>query len=64
MEKWIITIEFLRTKAVYDSYARKNVPVNFPIMAANEQNGFKETQDHSHLLYDFGSSLKQKTQLK
>jgi hypothetical protein len=40
------------------------VPVNFPIMAADEQSGFKETQDHSHLLYDFGSSLKQKTQLK
>ncbi len=27
MEDWIITIEFLRTKAVYDAYAQKNIPV-------------------------------------
>jgi hypothetical protein len=27
MEKWVITIEFLRTKAVYDAYAQKNIAV-------------------------------------
>lgn len=27
MEDWIITLEFLRTKAVYDAYAQKNIPV-------------------------------------
>jgi hypothetical protein len=34
MEDWIITIEFLRTKAVYDAYAQKNIPVQFPLKSA------------------------------
>lgn len=29
MEDWIITIEFLRTKAIYDNYAEKNIPFEF-----------------------------------
>lgn len=29
LEKWIITIEYLRTKAVYETYMEKNVPVQF-----------------------------------
>ena len=31
MEDWLITIEFLRTKAVYDAYASKNIPIQFPL---------------------------------
>ena len=27
MDDWMISIEFLRTKAVYDAYALKNIPV-------------------------------------
>ncbi len=30
-DKWVITIEFLRTKAVYDAYAQKNIAVQFPL---------------------------------
>lgn len=37
MEDWIITIEFLRTKAVYDAYASKNIPVKFPLQSAQEK---------------------------
>jgi len=37
MEDWIITIEFLRTKAVYDAYAQKNIPVQFPLRTGKEK---------------------------
>jgi hypothetical protein len=26
-DKWVISIEFLRTRAVYEEYASKNIPV-------------------------------------
>lgn len=31
MEDWIITLDFLKTKAVYDAYAQKNIPIEFPL---------------------------------
>ena len=30
-DEWIAAIEFLRTKAIYESFTRQNVPVNFPL---------------------------------
>ena len=34
MEAWVITIEYLRTRAVYEAYAQKNIPVEFPIKSS------------------------------
>ena len=59
MEDWIITIEFLRTKAVYDAYASKNIPVQFPIKSNSDNKQKDETKDFNSLIYDFGNQLKQ-----
>ena len=40
-DKWMIAIEFLKTKAVYDAYSRKNNNVNFGNSAYEEER--KET---------------------
>lgn len=64
MEDWIITIEFLRTKAVYDAYAQKNIPVQFPLRTGKEKKSQDERKDFNNLLYDFGGQLKSRTQLR
>jgi hypothetical protein len=46
MENWIISIEFLRTKAVYDAYAKKNIPVAFPIVLNKNKKKQQETRDN------------------
>jgi hypothetical protein len=61
MEDWIITIEFLRTKAVYDAYAQKNIPVQFPLKSTQDNKKLEESKDWNSLLYDFGGQLKQQT---
>ena len=58
MEQWIISIEFLRVKAVYDAYALKNIPVSFPIKLGNKERKKAESNDTSELLFDFGTKLK------
>jgi hypothetical protein len=55
MDDWMITIEFLRTKAVYDAYAQKNIPVQFPLRTgAHITKRKEERKDFQTLLYDFG----------
>jgi len=55
MEDYMITIEFLRTKAVYDQYAQKNMPVQFPLRSGAPITKRKEERkDFQSLLYDFG----------
>lgn len=62
-DKWVISIEFLRTRAVYEEYASKNIPVQFPLRSAEEEaKGDESDGNNKHnLLYDFASSLKGKT---
>ena len=55
-DRWIIAIDYLKTRAIYDAYAKKNALVNF-INSGNEEE--KKTEEHvekdlSGLLYDFG----------
>ena len=64
-DKWMIAIEFLKTKAVYDAYAAKNSNVNFAttnLEKEEEQNHEEEHRmDMASLLYDFGTNLKSET---
>lgn len=64
MEKWIIIIEFLRTKAVYDNYTQRNIPVLFPIVVGPKRNRIQAQVDHSEELHEFGRQLKQHTQIR
>lgn len=59
MEDWIITIEFLRTKAVYDAYASKNIPVQFPIKSSQDKKQIEEPKNLNSLIYDFSGQIKQ-----
>ena len=54
MEDWMITIEFLRTKAVYDAYASKNLPIQFPLRSGPTKQKQEHRKDRNMLLYDFG----------
>ena len=36
-DKWIIAIDFLKTKAIYDEYAKKNQCVNLAMQNSNQQ---------------------------
>ena len=60
-DKWMIAIDYLKTRAIFDAYAKKNTLVNF-ISARNEEENKdayqKDERDHSDLLYDFGEQLK------
>ena len=63
-DKWMIAIEFLKTKAVYDAYSLKNSNVNFTINQKVEGETNEEEEhrmDMASLLYDFGSNLKNET---
>ena len=64
-DKWMIAIEFLKTKAVYDAYSRKNSNVNFRKLNEEEKKETTHEEDHrtdmASLLYDFGSNLKGET---
>ena len=58
-DDWIINLEFMRTKAVYDNYASRNIPVQFPIKISTQtSSGDHESKDLSSLLFDFGSNFK------
>lgn len=64
-DKWMIAIDFLKTKAVYDAYSRKNRDVQFEnnIQEKKEEVNHEEIDrvDMASLLYDFGSHLKGET---
>ena len=64
-DRWLIAIDFLKTKAVYDAYSRKNRDVQFGNNAQEkkEETNHEEVDrvDMASLLYDFGSSLKSET---
>jgi hypothetical protein len=60
-DKWIIAIEYLKTKAIYDAYAAKNRNVGFNAMGtANDmpQNHDNDRFNKQSLLVDFGFALK------
>ena len=52
----MIAIDYLKTRAIYDAYAKKNTLVNFVNTATDEEHkvGDHEERDLSDLLYDFG----------
>ena len=61
-DKWMTAIDYLKTRAIFDAYAKKNTLVNF-ISAKKEEEGTNEDDQHgerdlSDLLYDFGEQLK------
>ena len=65
-DKWIIAIEYLKTKAIYDTYAGKNRNVGFNTLQADDTDGMDKDNDRydkESLLADFGFKLKQRTTL-
>ncbi len=64
MESWLISIEFLRTKAVYDQYTQKNIPIAFPLSLEQDTHKYEERKDYTGLLYEFGGLLKKNTQVR
>jgi hypothetical protein len=58
-DEWIAAIEFLRTRAIYESFTSQHTQVNFPLKEEeqNENEDFEE-QNKKNLLYDFGKILK------
>lgn len=62
-DKWMIAIDFLKTKATYDVYTSKNRNVGFNIEISEEirNNDEDEQYDREHLISNFGTQLKQKT---
>ena len=59
LEKWIITIEYLRTRAVFDAYTQKHVAVSFGSHNDALKDGHqKSSSGKDSLLFDFSKSLK------
>ena len=59
----MIAIDYLKIRAIYDAYAKKNTLVNFISSAKEEEKKEDEgnERDLSDLLYDFGDNLKMST---
>ena len=64
-DKWMIAIEFLKTKAIYDKYSKNNSNVNFALHTRVEEETKQEEDriDKNSLIYDFGPSLKNETRI-
>ena len=61
-DKWMIAIDFLKTKAIYDAYTSKNRNIDFNIQHAEFNHDYEDNNfDKEALLNDFGRNLKQKT---
>ena len=62
-DKWMIAIDYLKTRAIYDAYASKNTLVNFmnPAVEEDTRDREGEERDHGDLLYEFGDQLKSNT---
>ena len=59
-DQWMVAIDYLKTRAIYDAYAKKNTLVSFINHEAEEEQDKEEhnERDLSNLLYDFGEQLK------
>mgnify|MGYP007004933629 CR=1 FL=1 len=61
-DKWIAAIDYLKTRAIYEAYAKNNRLVSF--MSTNTQQKKDKSgdddieMDKADLLYDFGEQLK------
>ena len=59
-DKWLAAIDYLKTKAMFDLYQKKNSLVNF--MGYEKNDDVKEHEeeelDINDLLYEFGMKLK------
>jgi len=63
-DKWIFAIDYLKTRAIYEAYAKKNTLANFISTNKPEETKHDEDggdRDHSDLLYDFGEHLRTMT---
>lgn len=58
LEKWIITIEYLRTRSVYEAYTKKNVPVTFPLSINTDVRKRDDRKDYSEIVFDFSKFLR------
>lgn len=59
IEKWMITIDYLHTKAIYDQYAQQSQSITFlSLKPKNERQKPEATErDKQSLLYDFGKQF-------
>lgn len=59
-DKWLAAIDFLKLRAIYESYKSKNSLVNFFMGASEEvkRDGEDDQRDMNELLYDFGGKYK------
>ena len=62
-DKWMIAIDFLKTRATYDTYTsqNRNIAFNVQIEEGTKINDEDEQYDREYLLSNFGTQLKQKT---
>ena len=61
-DNWVITIEYLKTKAIYDAYAAKNRNVGFNMLIEDAKlDQDNDRIDKEALLIDFGFNIKQRT---
>ncbi len=60
-DKWVISLDFLRTRAIYEDYAQKNIPVKFPLKSEEEKVQEYDSNNINDLLFDFANKLKGKT---
>ena len=57
-DEWISCIEYLRTKAIYDSFVTKYCNITFPIRRQSEEIVGESKQDLLKHLSDFGSKFR------
>ena len=63
-DRWAAAIEYLKTRAIYEAYAKNNKLVSFireDINKESDKNADNDEMDLSDLLYDFGDNLKATT---
>lgn len=58
MDDWLITLDFLKTKATVDAYREKNIPFEFSTQQGQVLKKREQRKDHSSFLFDFGEQLK------
>lgn len=66
-DKWIAAIDYLKTRAIYETYSKSNRLVSFMSTDAVKQKGKPGEDDvemdKADLLYDFGEQLKSQTHM-
>jgi hypothetical protein len=59
-DEWMAAIDFMRTKAMYEAYAAKNIPIKFPLQDDLEElSDEEEGTNKAEILFDFGKNFKQ-----